>query len=112
MSIGCDRALPRFKELVDYVDRSSVDRAALHLKIKACHADVVRGESQKTKLKQLEIVELLVPLQWYLKHLDPDGKRPFREVKELVVWRAYQYYDLIVKRTTKGGYDLENALDL
>ncbi len=50
--------------------------------------------------------------QWYLKHLDLDGTKPFREVKEEVARRAQQCYDLIVAQTTEGQYLLEDALDL
>jgi hypothetical protein len=56
-----------------------VDGAAVNLKIKAYHADVARGDREKSKLKQCKLVELLMPLQWYLKHLDPDGTKPFGE---------------------------------
>jgi hypothetical protein len=76
------------------------------------HADVARGDREKSKLKQCELVELLMPRQWYLKHLDPDGTKPFREVMEEEATRAQQYYDLIVARTTEGQYTLEDALDL
>ena len=90
MAWGCDRALKRFEDLVDIVDRSGVDGAPLHLKIKAYHPDVASGVRQKTALKQPGITELLMPRGWYLKSIDPDGKRPFGEVKHLVVKRAHQ----------------------
>ena len=112
MSVGCDWALKRFEELVDDVDRCRVDGAPLHLKIKAYHVDIARGDRQKTQLMQSEIGELLVPQQWSLKHIDPEGKLPFSEVKQLVVQRAYQYYQLIVERKTEGEYDLLDALEL
>ena len=70
------------------------------------------GRSKGSKLKQCELVELLMPLQWFLKHLDPDCTKPFSEVKEEVARRAQQYYDLIIARTTEGQYKLEDALDL
>jgi hypothetical protein len=52
MSTVGDRSLERFEDMVDFVDRSGVDGAAVHLKIKAYHADVARGDQEKTKLKQ------------------------------------------------------------
>ena len=42
----------RFEDLVDIVDRCGYDGAPLHLKIKAYHADVATGVSEKTTLKQ------------------------------------------------------------
>ncbi len=73
---------------MDLIDRYCIDGAAVHLKIKAYHADVARGDLVKSKLKHFELVELLIPLQWYLKHLDPDGKKTFREVKGEVSGRG------------------------
>ena len=102
MSVVADKSIRKFENIVEYIDRSGVDGAALHLKINAYHADIARGDRQATKLPQPELVDLLMPLQWYLKQLDPDGKREFSEVKPLVLKRAYQFYDLIVKRTTEG----------
>ena len=64
------------------------------------------------QLKQSEIVELLVSLQWFLKYIDLEGTRPFSEVKEMFVQRAYQYYQLIVQHRTDGEYDVLNALEL
>jgi hypothetical protein len=98
--------------MVDFVDRSGVDGAAVHLKIKAYHAEVARGDRAKSKLKQSDLVELLMPRQWYLKHLDPDCTKTCREVKEEVARRAHQYCDLLVAQTTEGQYRLEDALDL
>ncbi len=59
------------------------------------------GRSKGSKLKQCELVELLMPLQWFLKHLDPDCTKPFGEVKEDVARRAQQYYDLIAREGEK-----------
>ena len=84
----CDKALKRFEDLVDVVDRCGYDGTPLHLMIKACHADVANGVREKSSLKQSDIKELLMPRDWYLKSIDPDGKRPFGEVKLQVVKRA------------------------
>jgi hypothetical protein len=108
MSTVGDRSLERFEDMVDFVDRSGVDGVAMHLKIKAYHPDVTRGD----KLKQSYLVELLMQRQWNLKHLYPDSTTVFREVKEEVARRAHQYYDLVVAQTTEGQYSLEDALDL
>ena len=93
MLLACDKALKRFEDLVDIVDRCGYDGAPLHLKIKAYHADVANGVREKSSLKQSDIKELLMPRDWYLKSIDPDGKRPFVEVKLQIVKRAHQYFD-------------------
>ena len=53
-----------------------------------------------------------MPRDWYLKSIDPDGKRPFGEVKLQIVKRAHQYFDLVHSRKTEGEMDLLDALDL
>ena len=53
-----------------------------------------------------------MPRDWYLKSIDPDGKRPFGEVKLEIVKRAHQYHDLVIHRKTEGEYDLLDALKL
>ena len=53
-----------------------------------------------------------MPRDWYLKSIDPDGKRPFGEVKLQDVKRAHQYYDLVRKQRTEGEYELLDALEL
>jgi hypothetical protein len=55
--------------------------APLHLKIKAMH-DVVpekRGAKSNVFLMD-EIAHMLMPSQWFLKSLDPDGKRTVSNV--------------------------------
>jgi hypothetical protein len=115
MSTVGDRSLERFKHMVDFVNRSGVDGAAVHLKIKVYHANVVRGDREKSKLNQSDLVELLM-----LPAVVPEAPRSrrfrrhktFREVKEEVARRAHQYYDLVVAPTAEGQYKLEDALDL
>ena len=53
-----------------------------------------------------------MPRDWYLKSIDPDGKRPFGEVKLQIVKRAHQYHDLVRSRKTEGQLELLDALDL
>ena len=108
----CDKALKRFEDLVDIVDRCEYEGAPLHLKIKAYHADVANGVREKSSLKQSDIKELLMPRDWYLKSIDPDGKRPFGEVKLQIVKRAHQYFDLVRSRKAEGQYELLDALEL
>ena len=53
-----------------------------------------------------------MPRAWYIKAIDPEGKLPFVVVKPEVVRRCYQYYDLVVKRTTEGECTLLDALNM
>ena len=53
-----------------------------------------------------------MPRDWYLKSIDPEGKRPFAEVKKKIAKRAHQYYALVRQEKTMGEYGLLDALDL
>ena len=55
--------------------------APLHLKIKAYHVDIARDEAPRPGLKLDDIINMVVPRQSYLKRIDPDGTRPFADVK-------------------------------
>ena len=101
-----------FEDLVHAIDHSGCDGAPLHLKIKAYHADVAKGLKKKSALKISNVMELLMPRDWYLKSLDPGGKRPLAEVQALVSARADQYWDLCREGTTQGQFGLLDALDL
>ena len=53
-----------------------------------------------------------MPRDWYLKSLDPDGKRPLAEVYRLVSDHADQYWALARAETAQGQYGLLDALDV
>ena len=107
-----DKTPQIFEDLVHAIDHSGCDGAPLHLKIKAYHADVAKGLKKKSALKISNVMELLMPRDWYLKSLDPGGKRPLAEVQALVSARADQYWDLCREGTTQGQFGLLDALDL
>ncbi len=60
----------------------SGDEDAPHLKIKAYHDDIARGNTQAIKLNALEVMKILIPRPWYLKSLNADGKRQFLQLSE------------------------------
>ena len=112
MAWDCKEADKRFEDLVDIVDRCGNEGSPHHLKIKAYHADVEIGVREKSGLKQSHLTELLMPRDWYLKSIDPEGKRPLAEVKTKIEKRALQYYALVRQEKTMGEYGLLDALDL
>jgi hypothetical protein len=63
-------------------------------------------------LNASEVRKILIPRQWYLKSLNPDGKRPFQAVRGEIVIHAHMYENLILERTTEDQYQLLDALDL
>ncbi len=56
--------------------------------------------------------KILITRPWYLKSVDPDGKRPFAEVRAEIVRREHMYEDLILRRMTEDQYQILDALDL
>ena len=80
---------------------SGDEDAPLHLKIKAYHDDIARGDTPAIKLTASEVRKILIPRQWYIQSLNPDGTRPFQAVRADIVRRALMYEDLIIERTTE-----------
>ena len=50
---------------------------------------------------------MVVPRQSYLKRIDPDGTRPFADVKAEVSKMANRYYSLIIAETTSARHRAE-----
>ncbi len=50
--------------------------------------------------------------KWFLKSLDPDGKRIVSNVYMEVYTRSSMYYDLVVTRKDEGLYYFANALEI
>jgi hypothetical protein len=50
--------------------------------------------------------------QWFLKSIDPDGKRTVSDVYKEVCKRSSMCYDLVVTRNDEGLYDFPNALEI
>jgi len=102
----------KWEEIVTRIHGSGDDDAPLHLKIKAYHNDIARGDTTAIKLSASEVRKILIPREWYIQSLNPDGKRPYQEVRAEIVRRARMYEDLIFERTTEGQYQFLDALDL
>ena len=86
--------------------------ASLHLKIKAYHVDIARGDTQRPGLKMDDIITMVVPRQSYLKYIDPDGTRPFEEVKAEVKTMASRFYHLVQADPTTAKHCAEVARGL
>jgi hypothetical protein len=108
---GRHDASKKFMRLAGTIDAAGEKGAPLHLKIKAMHDDVKRGA--KSYLFPMEnLADVLMPRQWFLKYLDPDGTRPLAEVYKEVHIRSVLYYHLVVTRKYEGDYDFPNALEI
>ena len=74
-------AQAEWEAIADHIHMSGESGAPLHLKIKAYHVDIASEDTQRPGLKMDDIITMVVPRQSYLKYIDPDGTRPFEEVK-------------------------------
>jgi hypothetical protein len=102
----------KWEEIILRIDRSGDEDAPLHLKIKAYHDDIARGNTQAINLNILELRKILIPRPWFLKSVDQDGKQPFSVVRSEVVSRVHQYEDLILRRTNGDKYQFFDTLAL
>ena len=84
----------------------------LHLKIKAYHVDIARGDTQRPRLKMDDIITMVVPRQLYLKSIDPDGTRLFDEVRAEVKTMTSRYYHLVHADPTTEKHRAEVACGL
>ena len=55
---------------------------------------------------------MVVPRQLYLKDIDPDGTRPFEEVKAKVKTMAARYFNLVQAEPTSAKHRAEVARGL
>ena len=110
--VGHNNSERKWDEIVTRIHGSGDEDAPLHLKIKAYHDDIARGDTTAIKLTASEVRKILIPRQWYIQSLNPDGKRPFQAVRAEIVRRAHMYEELIIERTTEDQYKLLDALDL
>jgi hypothetical protein len=55
---------------------------------------------------------MLMPSQWFIKSIDPDGKRSVSDVYKEVYKISSMYYDLVVTRNDEGLYYFPNALEI
>ena len=81
--------------ITESIHMSGESAVPLHLKIRAYHVDIARGDKRPPGLKMSDILSMVVPRQKYLKSIDPDGTRPFEEVKAEVKAMAQRYYHLV-----------------
>jgi hypothetical protein len=79
--------------------------APLHLKIKAYHVDLDRGDVEAPGMILEQIATMVIPRASYIRELDPHGTRPFEDVKKEIKEQAWRYYHLVVNpnpNSTRG----------
>ena len=67
--------------IAESIHRGGEPGAPLHLKIKAYHVDLARGDAERPGMILEQVAALAIPLASYLRHIDPDCTRPFEDVK-------------------------------
>ncbi len=65
--------------------------------------DLARGAVERpgTILEQIGPIEL--PLQSYIRSIDPDGTRPFEDVRREVRAQAWRYFNVVVDPLSARG---------
>ena len=93
--------------ITESIHMSGESAVPLHLKIRAYHVDIARGDKRPPGLKMSDIISIVVPRQKYLRAIDPDGTRPFEEVKAEVKAAAQRYYHLVQLDDTSAKHRAE-----
>ncbi len=83
----------------------------LHLKIVAYHDDRIR-EGAALQLELLELKQVLMPRQWFLKKLDPRGDLPVSELRELLQQHMLEYKALVLLDHVDPGMMVKKALSI
>ena len=96
MSTATSKANPDvlFRDMVRSVMESGTAKSPLRLKIVAYHDDRLR-EGATLPLELLELKQVLMPRQWFLKQLDPKGELSVPELLELLRPHMLEYRALI-----------------
>ena len=72
-----------YRDMMEQVMETGHARAPLHLKVLAYHGDRV-AEREKLPLELLDLKTVLMPRQWFLEKLDPDGSLSVPELRMLL----------------------------
>ena len=72
-----------FRDMMEVVMESWPPQAPLRLKVFAHHCDSVRADDA-LPLKLLDLKTLLMPRQWFLKKLDPNGDFTVPELRRIL----------------------------
>ena len=75
---------------------SGRQRAPLHLKVLAYHHDLVE-QGEAPPLELLDLKTVLMPRQWLLKKLDPDGTLTVPALMMILEQHMREYADVVLK---------------
>jgi hypothetical protein len=100
-----------FRDMVRSVMESGTAKSPLHLKIVAYHDDRLR-EGATLPLELLELKQVLMPRQWFLKQLDPKGELSVPELRDLLRPHMLEYRALILLDHVEPGMTVKKALSI
>ena len=65
--------------------------------------DLARGDVEPPGMILEQVAALAIPRASYIRDLDPNGTRPFEDVKKEIKEQAWRYYHLVMNpNSTKG----------
>ncbi len=85
--------------------------APLHLRILAYHCDRIRAK-EALPLELLDLNTVLMPRQWFLKKLDPDGKMEVPQLREILEDHMLEYKALVLMDRVSPGMTVKKALSI
>jgi hypothetical protein len=89
--------------IAERIHRAGEHGTPLHFKIKAYHVDLAHGDVERPGMILEQVAALAIPRASYLRDIDPDGTRPFEDVKKEIKEQASRYYHLVMNPYwTKG----------
>ena len=86
-------------------------RAPLHLKVLAYHHDRV-PEGEALPLERLDLKTVLMPRQWFLKNLDPDGSLTVPALRMILEPHMREYKDVVLNSREPPGMTVKKALNI
>ncbi len=98
-----------FRDMVRTIMESGTAKLPLHLKIIAYHDDRLR-ESAALQLELLELKQVLMPRQWFLKKLDPKGELSVPDLQDLLRQHMLAHRALVLLDNVEPGMTVKKAL--
>ena len=97
--------------MVEEVMMSGHPRAQLHLKVLAYHRNRVAA-GQALPLKLLDLKTVLMPRQWFLTKLDPNGDLPVPELRALLEPHMLAYRNLVLQDIVGTCMNVKKAMNI
>ena len=101
-----------YRDMMEQVMESGRARAPLHLKVLAYHSDRI-AERERLPLELLDLKTVLMPRQWFLEKLDPDGSLTVPELRMILEPHVREYRAVVLRHAPEPpGLTVKKALGI